>query len=411
MEEVRKVSVPKLDVDNYDTWAITMELALETKGLWEYVLKDLPDDADDATKSKDRKARAEIGLCLEIHHLPALRIHKTAKSLWDALEKVYQEKNQARQLVLNAQLINLKKGLDEPLIKYVARAKHIRDQLIAAGAEPNKPLLTLSVLRGLPAEYEIVKTQMQTSNQELTLESIESKLNIVEQNIASEEQTPRTEKALLSGSRQPQQSAGKQAPRESRKCHYCGNKGHLQKDCRKKLRDQRHAGSSQNQQGQRQPQAFRALAAMVTSNGDSWIIDSGADRHITGDISKMMNIRPCSGKDAVTIEWGDGHAVAAESVGDVMLHGVKDADLPIKLRNVLFVPTAKHNLFSLREAARAGAEWNYDGKAFRITKDGELWATAKASERARLWFLQPLSCIQSSGHTTPMAQALRPSQL
>ncbi|KAK9867927.1 hypothetical protein WJX84_010864 [Apatococcus fuscideae] len=132
MEEVRKVSVHKLDVDNYDTWAITMELALETKGLWEYVLKDLPDDADDAAKSKDRKARAEIGLCLEIHHLPALRIHKTAKSLWDALEKVYQEKNQARQLVLNAQLINLKKGLDEPLIKEKVASQEISYKFVGS---------------------------------------------------------------------------------------------------------------------------------------------------------------------------------------------------------------------------------------------------------------------------------------
>ena len=72
---------------------------------------DLPDSANEEAKLKDRRARAEIGLCLEVHHLPTFRVHKTAKSLWEALEKLYQEKSQGRRLVLTAQLIHLKKGL------------------------------------------------------------------------------------------------------------------------------------------------------------------------------------------------------------------------------------------------------------------------------------------------------------
>ena len=50
-------------------------------------------------------------------------------------------------MVLTAQLIHLKKGLDEPLIKYVGRAKHIRDQLLAAGAEPNKSTSPCSIFQ------------------------------------------------------------------------------------------------------------------------------------------------------------------------------------------------------------------------------------------------------------------------
>ena len=67
MEETRKVSVPNLDVDNYDIWAIKMELALETMGLWDCVLLDLPADANEAVQSKGRRARADVGLCLEVH--------------------------------------------------------------------------------------------------------------------------------------------------------------------------------------------------------------------------------------------------------------------------------------------------------------------------------------------------------
>ena len=89
-------------------------------------------------------------------------------------------------MVLDAQLLALKKERDEPVIKYLARAKQIRGELISAGAEPNKHVLTVSILRGLSAEYGTVTIRMQLCDQELTLESLESKLQIVEQNLAAQ---------------------------------------------------------------------------------------------------------------------------------------------------------------------------------------------------------------------------------
>ena len=186
VEEVWRVPIPKLDVDNYATWSTLMQLVLEIKDLWDTVADGLDADADAETRKRDRKARAGIGLCVEFHHLPILKNCKTAKSLWDVLKKVCQEKCKAKKPVLNGQLLASKKGLDEPIIKYLARAKQIRDQLISAGAEPSKQLLTVSILKGLPAEYGTVTRHMQLSDQELTLESLDFKLQIVEQNFATE---------------------------------------------------------------------------------------------------------------------------------------------------------------------------------------------------------------------------------
>ena len=73
MDEVRRVTIPKLDVDTYATWSTLVELVLEIKGFWDTVAYGLVADADAETKKRDRKARAEIGLCLEFHHLANLK--------------------------------------------------------------------------------------------------------------------------------------------------------------------------------------------------------------------------------------------------------------------------------------------------------------------------------------------------
>lgn len=183
--------VPLLDGSSYATWAIKMEMVLESKGIWDTVENGLPTDpppSDEVIKA-DRKARAEMGLCLGDDHLSVFTENNSAKSLWQALKGIYQQKSQARKLVLNAQLIGLKKSSKESVAKYIARVKQIRDELIAAGDQPNDDLLTLTVLKGLPDEYKDVRAQMQTTVQ-LTLDNVESKLLVVEQNLASWRQGP-----------------------------------------------------------------------------------------------------------------------------------------------------------------------------------------------------------------------------
>jgi len=58
---------------------------------------------------------------------------KTAKEAWDTLEKIYKARSVARKLQLKKEPNNLKKGLSEPLPKYIARAKTIWNDLLATG--------------------------------------------------------------------------------------------------------------------------------------------------------------------------------------------------------------------------------------------------------------------------------------
>ena len=85
---------------------------------------------------------------------------------------MYKAKTNARRLKLRRDLNSLKKELNEPLTKYVARAKDIRDQLAAAGQAIKQEEVAWAILAGLPSEFDILVTVLETSNEELELDGL-----------------------------------------------------------------------------------------------------------------------------------------------------------------------------------------------------------------------------------------------
>ena len=83
------------------------------------------------------------------HHLPSLGQRETAKAAWDALEAVYKAKSMARRVALKREMNSLKKAAEEPMTKYVARAKELRDQLAAAGLATDDEEVAAALLAGL----------------------------------------------------------------------------------------------------------------------------------------------------------------------------------------------------------------------------------------------------------------------
>ena len=55
-----RVSLERLDVDNYATWSVRMRFTLIARGLWEHVIN----DGEVTDKAGDQKALALIGLML-----------------------------------------------------------------------------------------------------------------------------------------------------------------------------------------------------------------------------------------------------------------------------------------------------------------------------------------------------------
>ena len=143
-------------------------------------------------------------------------------------------------------------------------------------------------------------------------------------------------------------------------CHYCGVKGHMQKDCRKKKRDESKGAGPQGQR----PESSHPAAALVCKSHDADVrppsalaayhsddtqhkilYDSCCTHYILTDAKYLMNLVPprvefmlMGGNEAHKVE-GQGTAVL---VGGPLGHVV--------LQEVLYVPTMVHNLFSRGQA-------------------------------------------------------------
>jgi len=92
MDDASALRITKLNNSNYHLWKFKVEMLLVKDDLWEVVNDDIPAEATDRWRMKDRKARAHIGLLLEDGHLHLVRKQQTDKGMWTIL-KNYHEKS------------------------------------------------------------------------------------------------------------------------------------------------------------------------------------------------------------------------------------------------------------------------------------------------------------------------------
>ena len=197
MADIEKLGMKKLDTDNYATWAVKMRFLLVTKDMWSAVTVGTDGDGH-VNAVTDAKALALIGLCVEDYHLPIIEKCNTAKEAWEVLAAVYKAKSTAVVLKLKRELNALRKEHSEPVTKYIARARAIRDQLQAAGHSVTDEDVVLQVLAGLPPEYDMLVTVLENADDTPSLEEVLAKALLVEGKVGTTSHESQERAALLS---------------------------------------------------------------------------------------------------------------------------------------------------------------------------------------------------------------------
>eukprot|EP00877_Chromochloris_zofingiensis_P012364 jgi/Chrzof1/7381/Cz02g21210.t1 len=165
MTELEKLGIPRLNDHNYVFWHIKMRAYLVARGYSAAIT-----NAEDANSDK---ALASITLAVEDHFLPTVYKAASAKAAWDALEALFQQRSVANQLNLTQELNNLTLQPGETITQLLARARIIWEQLKAAGIDKSEQEVALSVLSGLPADFNTLVTVLQNQSGPLTLRGIQ----------------------------------------------------------------------------------------------------------------------------------------------------------------------------------------------------------------------------------------------
>jgi len=368
---------------------------LVSKDLDEVVDRGSSKDEDPGVRStkNDRKAKALITRYVRDHHLNAVSKAGSAKVLWDHFESTYKAKSNTRLMTLLQNLNTIKKDPAEPLTKYFATARAIQSDLEAVEQEIPEAQITLAVLNGRPKDYAVVKTVLLTTVKDPTLDAILPSLLQIEQELSSEEAVPiytaradrRQPQARQSRGPAGRQNSASRPGKDNRLCFYCKKPGHLKHECMRRDQDQKNAASTQY------TVAFSATTMEQTASGQ-WVLGSGASKHITFSNQKLQHYRSLDPETATVVTFGNNHQAKAVGVGDFVLR--TQAQQNILLRNVLHVPEASANFFSIRTATEAGAQVIFQGDSCYIKKDDKLGWKAASVETS-------LSSMKTKSYSRP----------
>ncbi len=87
------------------------------------------------------------------------------------------------------------------------------------------------------------------------------------------------------------------------------------------------------------------ISFLTNFDRSSWVIDSGANKYMTGSLNKILTYTPCSGKEKVHI--ADGSLTSISGTGSV-------ACTPdLSLNSVLYVPSFPVHLLSVSSLTQA----------------------------------------------------------
>lgn len=150
-------------------------------------------------------------------------------------------------------------------------------------------------------------------------------------------------------------------------CHYCSIKGHIERDCRKKKRDQ--AGSSNVEDGEKK-YATVAKALLSKTIKGRFYFDSGASYHMTNDREWLDDYK--THERPIEIIVGNNEFVYAMSSGSINVISIVDGEkVNVTLMDVQYVPAICDNLFSQGATDRKGHSIVTKGGKLSIVFNGK----------------------------------------
>ena len=325
--------------------------------------------AGTANQTTDAQAKALIALCVADHLMVTVDRAASAKAAWAALQAVYQSKSVAQLQRTRREFNSIKLQHGEAIIDYIARAQTLRSRLQLAGEMVEDQRFIATLLDGLPHTYFPVVTIIESADIMPALADVQGKLLRAEEKLAKDKMGRSTP-----GTARPNQEVAFVAQHKKIVCRYCDKKGHMERDCKKRIYDERRERERrQPASGAKQHLVLAATGEFPIDAGAIWIIDSGSDRHIVGNRSMLCEETLLNN---TTIRWGNGSISQAVAQGTVFLCHSPVSHVKVLLENVLCVPEAKVNLLSVAQATRQGASFQFDGSTCSIHAEGQLIAVA-----------------------------------
>jgi len=124
----------------------------------------------------------------------------------------------------------------------------------------------------------------------------------------------------------------------------------------------------------------------LTSNKLLWYLDTGCSKHMTRDISQLINLK---WKPVGFVTYGDNNRGKTLGVGDI------GGDNEVIIKDVYVVDGLKHNLPSISQLCDKGYKITFEPNLCLIS-DLETSETVLVGKRVNNVYMLNVSCITSS---------------
>jgi hypothetical protein len=179
------------------------------------------------------------------------------------------------------------------------------------------------------------------------------------------------------------------------RCYTCKKMGHYVAKCPNKhekgKKKKHHAHTADAEEHKSKDEEFvfvSTLTGTITQGSDTWLIDSGAFKHMTGSRNSLSNLTEKS--SSLQVELGNDSKHAVEGVGEASLQ--LDSSNRILIKDILFVQNLKKNLLSISAL---------EDKGFRVAfVDGQvlLWPKNSSIDKATVIGVRDGGLYKLKGH-------------
>ncbi|KZV17034.1 hypothetical protein F511_34284 [Dorcoceras hygrometricum] len=310
---------------------------------------------------------------------------KTAKELWNSLEKKYKTEDAGVKKFVVGKFLDYKMVDAKSVMSQVQEIQIIIHDLLAEGMEINEPFQVATIIEKLSQMWRDFKNYLKHKRKEMTLEELIVRLRIEEDSRTSYAKTYKKAMEAEAKANLTESSNAKKRKRsfnENKRgttkkfkgtCYNCGKPNHMAKDCRLPKN-----GKSQNR-GQANVVQDRSvpidlseidLSAVVfeanlVDNPREWWVDTGATSHICSEKGMFSSYTAVSDRK---LYMGNSTTSDVVGIGNVVLKMTSGKE--VNLKDVLHVPDIRKNLVSGSQLSKAGFRLVFESDKFVLTKGG-----------------------------------------
>lgn len=344
-EKTLTSGIKKFDGTEFEVWSFLMEGVLDSKGLW-YVMDQMKselttDDAKTKWDKADRSARTMIMLSLEHDMVKAVMTCATARQMWNKLKTIHSQKSESCKMVLWKEYYDCKMEPGTKVSDYVTKIEFIAMKLRNIGEEVTDNNLISKIVSGLSSDYKhFMSNWLATPAVERTYDNLLPRLLAEESiNIDSENKNATAMKMSTTDSSNREKRGKKNI--KDMECYHCHKKGHLKRDCRSLKREEKSSRKPNSSDDKK----YAVVANTSVNTKQTWLLDSGASFHMTGQRHWIQDYREHSEK--IPIRVGNNEYVYALGSGSIeALSTVDGQKITVTMKGVQYVPGISDNLFS-----------------------------------------------------------------